>query len=428
MSESSFTPPEVDDLNEQMPAFNFVSRLAVDDTKAVYMATQKSLERRAAIKIYSPELSSSTEFREDFAAKTKVMAKLKHPNLIGVYDSGFENGMVYLVSEFVAGKPLWNSTKGESIHIKHVQPLCEGICVGMVHAHTNKICHGALSLKNILLDESRMPKIGGFAQASGETSKLDPSALRFRAPELADEGAKPTPQCDVYSIGVILREMAVGQTEGIEALGEIEKVGPDLKRLVEKATSPDPSKRHRTVEEFYEEMLDAFDPDTVSKPAAGMLNTGLVKLPPKSGKPSAAMLNTGAVKLPAAGGKLGAGPKPGGSAGNLGKPGSSPSPMPMKPQSGSKLWLHIIVIIVLLFAIRAAWKAYQEKKARNQAIEQTVGAGSTTNVTVTRMPPNAARTADRRFNRGNNAATDPDDFPNDPATDPVVAPPQGKFH
>ena len=45
--------------------------------------------------------------------------------------------------------------------------------------------------------------------------------------------------------------------EGLEALGEMDKIGPCLKPLVEKATSPDPSKRHRTVEDFYEEMLDA---------------------------------------------------------------------------------------------------------------------------------------------------------------------------
>ena len=213
MSESSFTPPEVDDLNERMPAFNFVTRLATDDTKAVYMVKQKSLDRRAAIKLYSPEESSSEEFRKSFAETTKVMAKLTHPNLIGVYDSGLEDGMLYLVCEFVAGKPLWNSTKGESVHIKHVQSLCEGICVGMCHAHTNKIYHGSLSLKNILLDESHMPKIGGFSQATGDTAKLDPSALRFRAPELAEDGATATPQSDIYSIGVILREMAVGQTD-----------------------------------------------------------------------------------------------------------------------------------------------------------------------------------------------------------------------
>ncbi len=423
MTQSDFTPPEVDDLNEQLPSFEFVSRLAADDCKAVYLAKQKSLDRRAAIKIYSPAQSASQEFREDFAAKTKVMAKLKHPNLIGVYDSGYENGMVYLVSEFVAGKPMWNSTKGESIHIKHVQPLCEGICVGMVHAHTNKICHGALSLKNILLDETRMPKIGGFAQASGDTSKLDPSALRFRAPEMAEDGAKPTPQCDVYSIGVILREMAVGQTEGVEALGELEKVGPDLKRLVEKATSPDPSKRHRTVEEFYEEMLDAFDPDTVKKPAAGMLNTGAVKLPAAGAKPAAAMLNTGAVKLPAAGGKAG-GPQAAGRASNLGKPGvgpaggpgAKPAPMaPVKASSPNRLWLHLIIIVVLLVAIRVVWKAYNDKKEATQSTEQATGISPGHEVRVIRKNRPNSNNQQRPRNRPSDNPGPIDDFPNDPA-------------
>ena len=89
------------------------------------------LDRKAAIKLYSAELSRSEEFRKSFAATTGLMARLKHPNLIGVYDSGVNHEMLYSVGEFVAGKPLWNSTRGKAIHIKHVKGLMKGIVEGI---------------------------------------------------------------------------------------------------------------------------------------------------------------------------------------------------------------------------------------------------------------------------------------------------------
>lgn len=405
MSESSFIPPEVDDLNEQMSAFEFVSRLAADEMKAVYLVKQKSLERRAAIKLYSPELSRSQEFRESFAATAKVTAKLMHPNLIGVYDSGIEQNMIYLVSEFVAGKPLWDSTKGEPVHLKHLQTLVEGICVGMCHAHKHGVFHGALSLKNILLDETHMPKIGGFSQASGDTSKLDPSALRFRAPEMAEEGARPTAQADIYSIGVILREMAVGQTEGVDALDRVKHIGPALKRLVQKATSDDPSKRHRELVEFHEELLDAFDPKAGRRSVVSIRKKRAAELTSPSTLQSASP-RSGLASGPRAS-CLGA---KGAAVGGMDRPNAAPraAVMLLKPPSSAKLWIHLVVIVVLLLAIKVAWGAYQQKKARNEAEDKA-------NVSTheVRVIPRSARPTGQQSTPEYPHTREANDFPND---------------
>lgn len=410
MSETYFSPPEVDLLNERMPAFVFVCRIATDDCKAVYLAKQKSLDRKVAVKIYSPNLSRSREFRESFAASAKVMAKLKHPNLIRVYDTGVDEDMLYSVSEFVAGKPLWNSSKGEPLHIKYVQTLTEGMCAGMCYAHEHGVFHGALSLKNILIDESRLPKIGGFGQARGGAVKLDSDALRFRAPEMAGDEAKPTAQSDIYSLGVILQEMAVGQTESIDALAELGDSGPALKKLVQKATSDDPSKRHRTLKEFHDQLLDAFDQGAAKKLSGVNLNTAAGKM-----KPAAA---TGIAKSRGiAGTKLAAAPGKRGSAAHFTKP---PKPVaPVKPPSSVKLWVHLIIIIALLWAIRVVWDIRSERKASNHAMENRQPHSDELHALRPERPPD-----DRAYQRPLSADRNDvaDDFPHDP--DPVVARPR----
>ena len=410
MTEPYFNPPDVDLLNERMPSFVFVCRIAADDCKAVYLAKQKSLDRKVAVKIYSPELSRSREFRESFAASTKVMAKLKHPNLIGVYDSGVDEDMLYSVSEFVAGKPLWSSSKGEPVHIKYVQTLIEGICSGMCYAHKHGVFHGALGMKNILIDESRLPKIGGFSQACGDTLKLDASALRFRAPEMAGDGAKPTAQSDIYSVGVILREMAVGQSESIDALAELGDSGPALKKLVLKATSDDPAKRHCSLEEFHEQLLEAFDEGVAKKPTGVNLNTAFVKSKPVAAAGLPKSRGIVGTKLAAAPGKRG-------SAAHFTKP---PKPAaPVKPPSSVKLWVHLIIIILLLWAIRVVWDIRSERKANNHAMENQQSQPDELHA----LRPGRPRD-DRAYQRPlppdrNDAA---DDFPHDP--DPVIARPR----
>ncbi|MDX1679536.1 MAG: protein kinase [Akkermansiaceae bacterium] len=400
MSDSSFTPPDLDSLNEWLPAYEFVSRIASDDTKAVYLVKQKSLDRKAAVKFYSPELSRSEEFRKSFADTTKLMARLKHPNLIGVYDSGLDHDMLYLVGEFVAGKPLWNSTRGKPIHIKHVKNLMEGIVEGVCHAHKNDIHHGSLSLGNILIDESHTPKIGGFSQATGDTSRLDPAALRFRAPELGEHGAEPTAQADIYSMGVILREMAIGQTAAEAELAGIEGHGLALKRLVKRATSPDPSKRHRSAEDFKEELLSAFGEEGSGKSPAGG----------SSPLAAGAKLATG-----------GSGPSGGAARGAGASPGARPAAMAaVKPASPFKLWIHLIIIVMLLVAISIAWKAYKEKKAETEAAKQASKSspGRTYQVIHKKAPPRQ----NKRWE--DDAAAPMGQFPDDAGADPVVTRPK----
>lgn len=341
MSSPPFLAPDLGAMNRLLPAYEFITSVTSDGRRAVYLVNQKSLDRKAAIKVYSPALSASPEFRESFARTARQMARVQHINLIGVYDSGLVRNMLYLVTEFVPGKPLWNSAKGDAIHMNHVAGLIKGIAEGICHAHRNGVHHGALSLANILLDEQRTPKIGGFSQAGGGGDDEE-SSLRFRAPELAKPGAVVTAQADIYSMGFILKELATGMDDEEEGgLIKIEGGSRALHQLWLKATAKDPAKRHASAEEFKEELIAALEGKGTKQLAAGAI--------PGTGRKTTVVAGRAGVA-------------------RAGAAQSTVTARPMVPPAkpGGSLAFKILIILVLLVAIKVAWGAYQTKKQRQE--------------------------------------------------------------
>ena len=109
MESTPFTPPSLETLNEQLPAYHFIDFIAKGGMGAVYRAKQISLDREVAVKILPRELSADQEFRVSFQTEARAMARLNHPNLIAIFDSGDVDGMLYIAMEYVPGKSLYHS-------------------------------------------------------------------------------------------------------------------------------------------------------------------------------------------------------------------------------------------------------------------------------------------------------------------------------
>ncbi|MCB1131003.1 MAG: protein kinase, partial [Verrucomicrobiae bacterium] len=144
------------------------------------------------------------------------MAKLKHPNLITVFDSGDAGGMFYQISEYVHGKTLAHSSEGKAIDPATAVPLVEGIAKGIVYAHQNQVVHGNLRRASVLLTPDVTPKIGGFGTRDASVIK---------------------PKDDVRAIGVILYELLTGRARTDDAPPPSEICGckPALDGIVRKA-------------------------------------------------------------------------------------------------------------------------------------------------------------------------------------------------
>jgi serine/threonine protein kinase len=133
---AGFIAPDPADLAPLFPAYQIQRLIATGGMGAVYCALQKSLDRTVALKILPMEFSKDAAFCKGFETEAKAMARLNHPNLIGVYDFGEVNGMLYIVMEFVPGQSIYHSANGHALDPAEVIRLISGICNGFFSIST----------------------------------------------------------------------------------------------------------------------------------------------------------------------------------------------------------------------------------------------------------------------------------------------------
>lgn len=265
MSHETFKAPELDHLAELLPAYEFESFIAQGGMGAVYKANQRSLDRLVAIKILPREFGEDPEFRESFETEAKAMARLNHPNLLGVYDYGDIEGMPYIVMEFVDGKSLYHSAWNKAIEPEQAIEIIRGICDGLGHAHEHGILHRDIKPANILLTAKAQPKIGdfGLAQATDTTGTGQVMGTPgYTAPEITHNPEQAGIGTDIYAVGVILHELITGQRPDPTGVEKPRLSGDrGLDAIWKKATDPVIDKRYRSAEEMAA-ALSAWRPST----------------------------------------------------------------------------------------------------------------------------------------------------------------------
>ncbi|MDP0491262.1 MAG: protein kinase [Verrucomicrobiota bacterium JB023] len=271
MSEHSFNAPTLEELAPLFPAYSIDAFIAEGGMGAVYLGTQKSLDRQVAIKILPRELGADPSFRSAFEAEAKAMAKLNHPNLIGVYDFGEVDGMPFIIMEYVEGKSLYHSAYGKQIDPTEAARIVAATCRGLHHAHEHEILHRDVKPANILLGPDANPRLGDFGlalQMDGEDDGPIYGTPGYAAPEVY-EGAGDT-RSDTYAAAVILYELLTGQLPGDPYFHPSQLVQCDRRfdNLLSKALQPDPNERHQDAEEFAAELNDIIDSPAGSAVAA----------------------------------------------------------------------------------------------------------------------------------------------------------------
>lgn len=254
MSATPFQAPSLEELGKLLPAYEFHSFIAQGGMGAVYHARQRSLERDVAVKILPRELGSDPDFHRSFETEARAMARLNHPNLIGVYDYGDVDGMPYIVMEFVPGSSLHDSAYGQSIDPEQAAAIVKGICDGLGHAHEHGIAHRDIKPANILLTPRAEAKVGDFGlahPAGSDGPGLVMGTPGYTAPEVFSDPNSAGPLADQYSVGMIFHQLLTGidpagsQGPPTQASGHL-RLDPIWRR----ATQPDPSQRYRDVGEM----------------------------------------------------------------------------------------------------------------------------------------------------------------------------------
>jgi serine/threonine protein kinase len=273
---NGFIAPDCSELAPLFPGYEIHSLIATGGMGAVYCATQKSLERTVAIKILPTELSKDAAFCAGFEAEAKAMARLNHPNLIGVYDFGEVNGMLFIIMEFVAGQSIYHSANGIAIDPQEVIRLVAGICDGLAHAHENGIIHRDIKPSNVLLDLNAQPKIGDFGLARPIEKKIEEGeeifgTPHYTAPEVVDAPHSVDYRADIFSVGVLLHELLTGKLPAHDPrpASAISRCSTHFDAIIRRATQPLPAGRYASAKELAAELRAI-----LATPAAGQPRTG----------------------------------------------------------------------------------------------------------------------------------------------------------
>jgi eukaryotic-like serine/threonine-protein kinase len=244
-------------------------RLGAGGMSTVYEGLDRVLERSVAIKLLAEHLAEDDGFIARFRREALAAAKLVHPNIVQVYDSGYdaEAHRHYIVMEYVEGQTLAQVLRergrlpvGEAVEI--VSQACEGL----EYAHRHSVIHRDVKPGNLLINPDGLVKLADFGIAkAAEDSRITQigsvlGTAAYLSPERA-KGHEATVSTDVYSVGVVLyqtlagrvpyetgslTELALRQQEGDpEPLSLVNpEVGPELSRAVSRSLAADPAERY----------------------------------------------------------------------------------------------------------------------------------------------------------------------------------------
>ena len=217
----------------------------------VFQAVQKSTKRKVAVKVLLEGPYASAAAKRRFEREVELIANLKHPNIVTVFDSGITaDGRHYCVMDYVRGERLDQYVRDSGLGLEDALRLFMTICQAVNYAHQKGIIHRDLKPTNILVDNEGNPKILDFGlakqMAGGPETLLSVTGeVMGTLPYLSPEAARGHPdevdtRTDVYALGVILYEMLTGQYP-YPVAGEIMEV---LKNITDTAPAP-PSKAWR---------------------------------------------------------------------------------------------------------------------------------------------------------------------------------------
>ena len=137
----------------------------------VYKAKCHLLRRHVAVKILRPELVEDEDFVARFKRESLAAASLSHPNIVNIYDVGEENGVYYIVMEYVRGKTLKDYIREKGrLDWEEAVRIASQICSALKHAHKNGIVHRDIKPQNILVSEDGTIKVADFGIARAVSS------------------------------------------------------------------------------------------------------------------------------------------------------------------------------------------------------------------------------------------------------------------
>ena len=250
------------------------SELGRGGMATVFKGTDTVLGRPVAVKVLSPQYAGDANFVTRFRREAQSAARLNHPNLVSVYDTGTDDGIHFIVMEYVDAKTLADYLAGGGrIMPERAIEIAEAVCDALSMAHAHGIIHRDIKPANIMITSKGDVKVTDFGIArviSGADTIAQTAAVLGTASYLSPEQAQSLPvdqRSDIYSLGVVLYEMVTGRPpfSGDSPVMVASKhvleqptppsklnrdVAPALEAVIMKALSKNPDNRYQDADEM----------------------------------------------------------------------------------------------------------------------------------------------------------------------------------
>ncbi|MBM3151942.1 MAG: serine/threonine protein kinase, partial [Chloroflexi bacterium] len=311
-------------VGETVGPYRIMEQMGQGGMATVFKAYHAALDRYVALKVLHPAFLEDPNFLARFQREARLVAKLDHPNIVPIYDYAEYEGRPYLVMKYIEGETLKARLVKDGLQPEAVEQAVDAIGLALSYAHKRGVLHRDIKPSNVLLADDGQVYLADFGLAriaqSGEstlTSDMILGTPQYISPEQAmgrkdlDEGT------DIYSFGVMLYELAVGQVPFsadtpfsiihdhiYSPLPLPQKVNPNvsdgMERVLLKALSKDRGDRYKDVHS----MVDAFKKAWREMPGAALSEAAtVVALPVRPG-------NVPAGEAPGAEPQAGAGAEP----------------------------------------------------------------------------------------------------------------------
>jgi serine/threonine protein kinase len=258
----------------------------------VYKAHELSLNRKVALKVLAPRLSSDEEFIKRFKREAMVVAALDHPNIVKILSYGQEGSVHYFAMEYVRAKDLGQILKEKgAIPLDDALSITAQVASALDEASRRGVVHRDLKPPNIMVDELGRVRVTDFGIACFKDSdtKLTRVGTFLGTPEYASpeqvSGQTLDVRSDIYALGAVLYRMVSGQCAVTgdsplamvakvltEPVKPIQEVNPSLPRpvcrLVEKMMAKEPAKRFQSSRELISALNDCMNELKISAPLA----------------------------------------------------------------------------------------------------------------------------------------------------------------
>ncbi len=264
----------------------------------VWLATQQGTQREVAIKLIHGVRFTSIQNRVRFEREIELTARLGHPNIASVFDSGFSEGYAYYAMELVDGQPLDDYVRLQKPDELARLKLMHVVCRAVQHAHQRGVIHRDLKPSNVLVTKEGIPVVVDFGLAKSVATDSDSErpltcglligTPEYMSPEQAAGGIQQVDtRSDVYSLGVMLywlltdrlphdvqgdrlsmvRRVATGEI--VPPRRAIPQIDRGLAAILEKALAFDPNERYDGAGELADDLQRHLDGEPVHVSTAG---------------------------------------------------------------------------------------------------------------------------------------------------------------